>query len=562
MRVKRIVIVDDRNGEAGEYSFAPGANLLVSADNSQGKSSLLKTLYYGLGLDIKRFPSHWRPSTMSIKLDVFNERTGEELYIVRKGELFYVSDSDEPLNINEYTHWLSSKLDVDLKLTNRTTKQTRSISYPSALITPFYVDQDESWSGRIFSANNEVNMYTETPERIFDYIFNISDDDDQAAKEHISKLSSRMTGLSSKRANINEVYLDYVNKEDESLVLGTSSTNNPDLAASQDIEALTNLIDHANKKYREYKALRIKLQRDLDQKRKSNEEYRDILSMYKKDLAIIKTVCKHCKSELTEEQVKTRMEVTSNIYDLKYLIDVTDKEIADVLRQIDDCATNEDSSYVAYQNLSKEISLAPEFKTITDYIETASTKKSQNEFALIIQELDTEIGKLDSDIKELRKIRRESARAAAALVAKIESRYSAFVNSLSIIMKGSNVNDTSFKEFKAPKSSGVNDNQIYLGIYLTYMRLISEFGRYKLPFCIDSFIKNETSDDKQDVMFAATEKFLLEIKDQSIFSAIESSVERFMNRRDKFNKVQIGERLLSPEKFKDYMAEVSEIVVK
>lgn len=560
MIVKKIIIVDDSNKDAGEFIFDKGANLLVSADNSQGKSSLVKSLYYGLGLDIRRFPAHWNPKGMSIKIELHNPESGEDLYVLRRNDLFYVSDGKEPLDIQEYTKWISKKLNIDLKLTLKSTKRLSSVSRPSAIITPFYVDQDESWSGRIYSATNEVGMYAETPERIFDYLLKITDDNDLKAKEKLSQLKSDLNAFTAKRANINEVYMDYVNEDDSSVIIGITNNLEPAVAAEQDIKALTNLMDNANRRYREYKALRIKLQRDLDQKRKNLEEYRDVLSMYKKDFKIIEGACKHCKSELTEELVKTRLEVTSNIYDLKYLIDVTDKEVLEINSRISQSNKDEDTAYQEYLKISNEISLVPEFSTIQEYINIASTKKSQNEFATIIQTLDSRIGSTEAKITELKQERKDAVKAAAELTRKIDSRYSEFVSRLSIIMRGSNVHDRAFRDFSAPKSSGVNDNQVYLGIYLAYMRLISEFGKYQLPFCIDSFLKNETSDEKQDAMFEATGEFLLGMNGQSIFTAIESSVDRFMKRSSEFHKVRIGDRLLSQEKYDTLASEVNQVM--
>lgn len=561
MIIKKVLIVDDRNGESGEFHFSPSSNLVVSSGNTQGKSSLLKSIYYGFGLDIKRFPTQWIPSTMSIKLDVYNEKTAEDLYIVRKDKLFYVSDEAKPLNATEYTHWLSGKLGVDLKLTVKATKTTKSISYPSPLISPFYIDQDESWSGRIYKAINELGLYSGIPERIFEYIFNISDDDDQALIERLSRLRADNASNSSKRTSLNEVYLEYVNEEVEIAVIGDSISLNSSNGAIQDLDALTELINKSSDKYRKYKALRIDLQRKLDQRRKTVEEYRDILSMYKGDYRIIETICKHCKSVLTPEQVKTRMEISSNILDLQYVIDVTDKEITETLSKIEKCKTDEETTLAEYQKLSREIAVAPQFETIAEYIDAASTKKSQNEFASMIQKLDYEISKVDAEIKDLKQERAESAKSSAALKDQIETKYFEYVNSLAIIMAGSNVHDRAFGDFSAPKSSGVKDNQVYLGIYLTYMRLISEFGRYQLPFCIDSFIKNETSDNNQDVMFEATDKFFFKIKGQSIFSAIESSVDRYMKNSKNIHRVQIGERLLSDKDFKRHLAEVANIVI-
>lgn len=561
MIIKRVLIVDDRTGESGEFHFSPSSNLIVSAGNTQGKSSLLKTMYYGLGLDIKRFPTRWVPSTMSIKLDVYNEKTAEHLYIVRKDKVFYVTDEAKPLNATEYTHWLSAKLDVDLKLTIKATKTSKPISYPSPLILPFYVDQDESWSCRIYKAINELSLYSGIPDRIFQYILNISDDADQALEEKLLKLKADNASSSSKRASLNEVYLEYVNEEVEAAIIDIPSSLDSNNSTVQDLDALTDLMNKASDKYRKYKALRVDLQRKLDQKLKTVEEYRDILSMYKGDYKIIETICKHCKSVLTPEQIKTRMEISSNILDLQYVIDVTDKEIIETLSKIDKCSTDEEITHAEYQKLSKEIAIAPQFASITEYIDAASTQKSQNEFAKMIQKLDYEISKVDAEIKDLKQKRVETAKSSAALKNVIETKYSEYVNSLAIIMAGSNVHDRAFGDFSAPKSSGVKDNQVYLGIYLTYMRLISEFGRYQLPFCIDSFIKNETADNNQDVMFEATDKFFLKIKGQSIFSAIESSVDRYMKNSKNIHRVQIGEKLLSDKNFKKHLAEVANIVV-
>ena len=127
-------------------------------------------------------------------------------------------------------------------------------------------------------------------------------------------------------------------------------------------------------------------------------------------------------------------------------------------------------------------------------------------------------------------------------------------------MNGSNVNDVEFKSFTIPQSSGVHLNQTYLGVYLAYMRLISKYGKYSLPFCIDSFIKNETTSTKSNVMFDATEKYLLGMEKQSIFSAVDENVTAYMKNADKYHQVRIEDRLLSADGFKDALEEVRDIV--
>ncbi len=561
MIVEKILIIDKDNGEAGEYSFKAGANLLVSKSNSQGKSSLLKTMYYGLGLDIKQFPIKWHPTKMIIKLSLYNERTDEKLFVIRVGELFYVSDSVDSLTLTEYTRWLSEKLGVDMKLTISKTNMTKSISYPSALITPFYVDQDESWSKRFFSATNEVQMYRDVPKNIFDYILNITDDEELRAKEKIKRLTAEKKTLEVKRSSINDVYMDYIESDSDAHTHEVSAIVNPLENNKENIDIFIGLMDEANKKYIKDKASRIKLQRDLDQLKKSSEEYKSILKMLNADYEFIKSVCKHCNSELTEEQIRTRMNISTDMFEVNHLIAVTGHEINKVHEKLAQAIASEEESSIEYTRLSKELDSNTELNSIAEYIEDVSKKKSQEEFATIINELDASIGYIESDIKSKNKEKREAVKKSKELVDKIERSYREYVNELTIMMRGSNINDIEFENFSTPKSSGVNVNQTYLGIYLTYMRLISEFGRYKLPFCIDSFIKNETAKEKLDDMFGALEKYLLAIDSQSIFSAIDESVQKYMKNENKFHRVEIGTRLLSAENFEEKYDEVKNVIV-
>jgi len=559
MIVDKIIIIDHDNGEAGEYSFAPGPNLLVSQKNTQGKSSLLKTLYYGLGFDIKVLPADWEPKKMTIKLDLTNEKTNEKLYVVRRGDLFYVPDVEGSITAGEYTKWLSNQLDADMKLPIKLTKVVSSVTHPSALILPFYVDQDESWSGRLFSSTNEVNMYSNIPERIFEYILGITDDDESELKEKRSILSSRKKTLGTKRKNINDVYIDYVDQVEPAEEM--SSIFNPQEANSQSIETFITLMDEANKRYIEHKATRIKLQRELDQGRKTLDEYKTIKKMHKSDYDTIKCICKNCKSELTEEQVRTRMKIDTDIFELSFLIATVEQDIKTIEDNLNSSLLLEKESNLVYVKLSTQVTENKELKSIADYIEEGSKKRTQEEFASIIQKLDQNIGEYDADIKELDRELRESYKEIRARVGDIAHSFSDYVNDLSTIMVGSNVSNFDFKTFKVPESSGVHVNQAYLGAYLAYMKLVSEYGRYTLPFCIDSIIKNETAQIKSEGMFEAMEKYLMNLKGQSIFSAIQESVDNFMQHSEKYNRIDLGEKLLSADIYKASLEQIENIVV-
>jgi hypothetical protein len=275
--LKNILLVDHLNGEAGKYHFENGANLLISKTNTQGKSSLVKSVYYGLGFKINSFPKNWNPSQMAIKLELLNERTGEDVVIVRVKNLFYVTGEANALTLTEYTHWLSEQLNIDMKLTFKSSDMISSVMHPSAIILPFYVDQDDSWNGRLYSSTDEIGMYKQTPERIIDYVLGISDDKDQELKAKLSDLAAKHGVIESKRDSINEVYMNYVNEIESNEESDITEIFDIEKKNKKSVDQLMKLMDAANKKYLEYKATRIKLQREIDLKQKAIQEYQSIL---------------------------------------------------------------------------------------------------------------------------------------------------------------------------------------------------------------------------------------------------------------------------------------------
>ena len=62
MIIEKIIIVDNANKEANAFEFSANANIITAKNNTQGKSCLLKSIYFALGLDIKTFKIDWQPT--------------------------------------------------------------------------------------------------------------------------------------------------------------------------------------------------------------------------------------------------------------------------------------------------------------------------------------------------------------------------------------------------------------------------------------------------------------------------------------------------------------------
>lgn len=172
MIISSFSIIDFKNKEAQNFEFKSGTNLIVSKGNTQGKSSLLKSMYFTLGFDVRQFPSGWNTDDMYFQIEVLINNVTYN--ITRQKDIFRVSDTDFAMNVKEYSEWLQAKLNTRMKLANTRTKNLYD-AYSSAVILPFYIDQDDSWDGGMYkNVTNTLNQYTRIPEDIFKSVFNLS----------------------------------------------------------------------------------------------------------------------------------------------------------------------------------------------------------------------------------------------------------------------------------------------------------------------------------------------------------------------------------------------------
>lgn len=102
---------------------------------------------------------------------------------------------------------------------------------------------------------------------------------------------------------------------------------------------------------------------------------------------------------------------------------------------------------------------------------------------------------------------------------------------------------------------GTNLNKDLLALYLTYMNLIIDRTKFKLPLAIDSFVKNETDSDSLLKMFEAINSSFLTLDSQTFFSVIE---ENLVYLDKSTNQIQIESPLLRKEYYSRVVSEIIE----
>lgn len=156
---KNLMIADLQNHTARVQSFEKGLNVVTSADNHVGKSSLLKSLYYTLGAEVD-YDSVWDKQS---KLYIATLGVGEKEYrVVRFLKRFAVFEGEKLLKITdsvtkELAPLLGEIFDFSVYLPRKDTGKVE-MAPPVFTFMPYYIDQDKGWSG-LYNSFAAIEQY-------------------------------------------------------------------------------------------------------------------------------------------------------------------------------------------------------------------------------------------------------------------------------------------------------------------------------------------------------------------------------------------------------------------
>lgn len=145
---KRLTITSDSQRSANQYTFQPRFNLITGDDNSLGKSTLAKMLFWSLGCD-PEFDTTWQNFDVRAVVEftvgkaAFEAgRYGDSMFLRPRGGTW----KHYPKITGEYAAAFADLVGFRALLPNRNDSTRLETPPPAFYFLPFYVDQRRSWA--------------------------------------------------------------------------------------------------------------------------------------------------------------------------------------------------------------------------------------------------------------------------------------------------------------------------------------------------------------------------------------------------------------------------------
>lgn len=545
MIINKLIIFDLANKEANEFVFSSKANVIFSEDNTSGKSCLLKSIYYALGLQIKNFASGWKYKDMAFKTYyTHNDTTGT---IIRYKDSFFINNADHPIFERDYSEWLSDLLNIKVKLpTKHDTMPQRIVA--SAILNLYYIDQDSSWDKAPYKNTVNLAWYDQKsmPKAVFEHALGIKSSLNIELAEKLSELGKKKQIIDTQLSVLGELREEFVSKD----VVSEFDIEK----VKEEIKQYLHCASQIKRKIGSFKSKIYSEQVKIDSFEEELRDYKEILSYNTKTYAEHSKECPKCHSILTQEQSIERIKISNNILELQIAIANLEKQVEKSKRNTTDYLEKKIDIEKEYKSLTTIANIKQGELTLEDHLKNQSRQMARSKYYEIktnlsaqFQELVEKIKKLESDSKKLLATQARKREAIEAHFKQIITRYSMIFNTVNF--------DSNFLEFKQINESGAVKNQKFLALYMTYTKLLMDHSSIELPVVLDSIVKDELDTDILSKSYKLVSDVLLTSDKQTFFAILEDKMPLIPTVCNKI-RVDNSSRLLSKENYEQLIGEL------
>jgi len=145
LQFQRLVLLSDSKKLANQFVFPKKLNLVTGSDNSIGKSTLVKSLFWAIGCD-PEFDKDWKSN--DVKTILYFKINEQEYIASRYADGIYFGHKGLPLQkyskiTGQFAKDFAKEVGFDLLLANK--NEGLDCPPPAFYFLPFYIDQKKSW---------------------------------------------------------------------------------------------------------------------------------------------------------------------------------------------------------------------------------------------------------------------------------------------------------------------------------------------------------------------------------------------------------------------------------
>jgi hypothetical protein len=147
LKFKRLLVLSNSIKSANLFEFSPNLNLITANDNSVGKSTLLKLIFWGLGCE-PELDTTW--NSQDCKTIVEFQIGGDSYRVQRYKNQIHLKENDNEVQefqkiTGDYSKRFAEIVDFKALLPNQSTSVVETPP-PAFYFLPFYIDQKRSWA--------------------------------------------------------------------------------------------------------------------------------------------------------------------------------------------------------------------------------------------------------------------------------------------------------------------------------------------------------------------------------------------------------------------------------
>lgn len=498
MRLKKMIIISLKEKAAKTIDFHPKTTIITGA-NRAGKSSIIKSIYQTFGAKINE-TSNWNEVEAFTYIEFTVNKENYLILYSGNPRWFFIKSIDFPKKIhyftsitNELAPFLCDLFDFKLEITDKNMKRGKAL--PAILFSPFYIDQDDGWTGT-FKSFQGISWFKDWKIDLLDY--------------YVGKKPPEYFPIKTKKINLEVNYkkkeTEYNIKKDHlSEFIEEFSDNIQDIDIEVDFEKeiafFENNINNLNEERRVAKNRVFKIRNRV----RVIEEQINIAKQLNKDLkldydfAVNSTKLDHiecptCGAEYKNELINRFTLINDHEKSLEILKTlVSEKE---------ELKSEESSLSSSISSIDKKLSEIRKFLNVTrkkisfkEYIEIKArdkvTEKYTNNISAFEEELKVDNEEIEDKKKDLKKLINKKVSKS------IMDNYKKYLQSAFIELDVQNVKEKVYKLINANIDfSGSNRSRAILAYYYTILKLVDENTNTSiLPLLIDT-PKQQDPDDE------------------------------------------------------------------